>query len=393
MGFDETRLDLGDSGSHNDEKYGKFDIEGHGGPCIHRPPSLSPNLYGCSLPVGFFTWMFVLLKVAEVNVPRIFCSRNSIARSIYRLVSPGVHVGRPLVASLAAVCLSVLPALADGEPKEKSARASSPSVEAKSEVVSGALVIVGGGGFPDDIRDRFLQLAGGKKGHLVVIPTASELEVRTKNYFSFDYWKAQGLASVSLLHTLDPKEANDPSFVKPLKKATAVWLDGGDQALLAKAYHGTAVEKELRNLLANGGVIGGTSAGASIMSDIMIAGGERQVRVGQGFGLLPNVVIDQHFRNRQRQKRLLSVLAKNPRCLGLGIDEETAVVVKGNTFTVLGKDHVSVCLPPTEHDAGTVKLLKSGEEGNLLKLSEDVMARLKTSAEGKSIAAKTTTTP
>jgi cyanophycinase len=337
--------------------------------------------------------MFVLLKVAEVTVPRIFCSRNRIALSIYRLVLPGVCMRQPLAASLAAVCLTVLPALADGEPKASPARVSAPSGETKNEGIPGALVIVGGGGFPDDIRDRFLQLAGGKKGHLVVIPTASEFEVRTQNFFSFKYWQTQGLASVSLLHTFDPKEANDPSFVQPLKKATAAWLDGGDQMRLVKAYHGTAVEKELRQLLARGGVIGGTSAGASVMSDVMIAGGERQVRVGEGFGLLPNVVIDQHFRNRKRQKRLLSVLASHPRCLGLGIDEATAVVVKGHTFTVLGRDHVSVCLPPAEGDEGSVKLLKPGEEGDLFKLSEDVMARLKAPSESKSMAAKTATTP
>ncbi len=326
-------------------------------------------------------------------MPRIFCSRNRIAHSINRLVCSGARVGRPYAASLVVVCLTVLSAKASDEPQEKASRSSPPSLEAKNEGIAGALVIVGGGGFPDDIRDRFLQLAGGKKGQLVVIPTASERADRLHIFPSFDYWKAQGLASVSLLHTLDPKQANDPSFVKPLTEATAAWLDGGDQTRLAKAYHGTAVERELRRLLARGGVIGGTSAGASIMSEVMIAGGERQVRVSEGFGLLPNVVIDQHFRNRNRQKRLLSVLAKHPSCLGLGIDEGTAVVVKGHTFKVLGKANVSVCLPPTEHDEGTVKLLKAGEEGDLLKLSEDVMARLKTPSESKSMAAKTATTP
>ncbi len=315
-------------------------------------------------------------------MPRILY-RNRCAHSLFRLVCSVPRVWRPFAASLVAVCLTVLPALAEGKPK------SEVTLRAANEDIGGALVIVGGGGFPDDIRDRFLQLAGGKKGHLVVIPTASEFEVQTHNFLSFEYWKTQGLASVSLLHTLDKKEANDPSFVKPLKTATAVWLDGGDQKRLADAYHGTAVEKELRRLLAQGGVIGGTSAGASIMSDVMIAGGEQQVRVGEGFGLLPNVVIDQHFRNRKRQKRLLSVLASHPRCLGLGIDEETAVVVKGHTFTVLGKANVTVCLPPTEGDEDNVKLLKPGEGEDLLQLSTRVMARFKTSAESKPMAVKT----
>jgi cyanophycinase len=324
--------------------------------------------------------MFVLPRVAEVTVPRILCFRNRFARSINRLVFPTPRVWRPFAASLIAVCLAVSPALADGKTQTEA------TVRANNSDIAGALVIVGGGGFPDDIRDRFLELAGGKKGHLVVIPTASEFEVQTKNFFSFDYWKTQGLASVSLLHTLDRKEADDPSFVKPLKNATAVWLDGGDQTRLAKAYHNTAVEKELRRLLAQGGVIGGTSAGASIMSDVMIAGGEQ---VGEGFGLLPNVVIDQHFQNRKRQKRLLRVLASHPKCLGLGIDEETAVVVKGHIFTVMGKANVTVCLPPTEGDEGNVKLLKPGEGGDLVQLSTKVMARFKVPSESKPIAAKT----
>lgn len=315
-------------------------------------------------------------------MPRI-CFRNRIARSIYRLVFPTHRVWRPFAASLAAVCLTVLPARADDKPKTEA------TVRANYDDISGALVIVGGGGFPDDIRDRFLQLAGGKKGRLVVIPTASERQDRLHIFPSCKYWQEQGLASVSLLHTLDQKQANDPSFVKPLTEATAAWLDGGDQERLSRAYHNTAVEKELRRLLARGGVIGGTSAGASIMSDVMITGDNPQANVGSGFGLLPNVVIDQHFRNRKRQKRLLSVLAKYPKCLGLGIDEETAVVVKGHTFTVLGKANVTVCLPPMEGDDGKSELLKSGEEGDLLKLSTKVMARFKVPSESKPVAAKT----
>lgn len=327
--------------------------------------------------------MFVLLIVAEVIVPRILY-RNRIARSINRLVSPGVRVRQLIAASLAAGCLTVLPAAAAGEPKTE------PPPLIRNDI-SGALVIVGGGGFPDDIRERFLQLAGGKQGKLVVIPTASEQADVTRKYLSFEYWKTQGLASVSMLNTLDPKTANDPLFVKPLTEATAAWLDGGDQMRLAKAYRGTAVEKELRQLLTRGGVIGGTSAGASVMSDIMITGGNPDAQVGQGFGLLNNVVIDQHFQNRKRRQRLLHVLAGHPRCLGLGIDEETAVVVKGHTFTVLGKANVSVCLPPTEHDKGSVKLLKSNDVGDLLQLSTQVMARLNVQAETKPMAAKTST--
>lgn len=320
-------------------------------------------------------------------MPRIFCVRNRIALSILRFVCPGGRVRRPLAASLVAVCLTVSPALADKKPKAEEAPPRAPNDD-----ISGALVIVGGGGFPKDVRDCFVQLAGGKEGKLVVIPTASERANRTHRYPSLPYWQAQGLGSVSLLHTLDRKQADDPSFVKPLTEATAAWLDGGDQSRLANAYHDTAVERELRQLLVRGGVIGGTSAGASIMSEIMITGGNPKATVDKGFGFLSNVVIDQHFQNRKRQQRLLGVLADYPRCLGLGIDEQTAVVVKGHTFTVLGKANVSVCLPPADGDKGSIKLLKCKEEGDLLQLSKIVLARVKTPSETKPVISRTTKT-
>jgi cyanophycinase len=312
---------------------------------------------------------------------------NRVPRFSSFVILPLLSHQRPFLASLAGVLLGMLPATA-AEPKVE--------VPPTAEInIAGALVIVGGGGLPDVIRDRFLELAGGKKGRLVVIPTASEWEDRTRVYRSFTYWQGQGLESVKMLHTLDPKQADDPSFVKPLTEATAAWLGGGDQSRLANAYHGTAVERELQRLLARGGVVGGTSAGASVMSAVMITGGNPQARIGQGFGLLPDVVIDQHFQNRKRQKRLLNVLEKHPRCLGLGIDEQTAVVVRGHTFTVMGKANVSICLPPSERDEDSVKLLKSGEVGDLLQLSRSVIARLKAPTENKSLASKTSraTTP
>lgn len=303
-----------------------------------------------------------------------------VARWSYVAVVPSRFVRHRLAVSLAGLLLGLMPAMA-----AETVESSSPRTP--SQEVVGSLVIVGGGNMPDTVRDRFLELAGGRKGRLVVIPTASEVADTTRIYRSFSYWESQGLASVSMLNTRDPKKANDPSFVKPLTEATAAWLGGGDQTRLANAYRGTAVERELRRLLARGGVIGGTSAGASVMSSIMITGGNPQARVGEGFGLLPDVVIDQHFQNRKRQRRLLGVLEKHPRCLGLGIDEQTAVVVRGHTFTVLGKANVSICLPPAEKEEN-VKVLKSGDAGDLVELSHTVLERLKTPSETKAASAK-----
>jgi cyanophycinase len=226
---------------------------------------------------------------------------------------------------------------------------------------SGTLVIVGGGSLPDAIRDRFLQLAGGKKARLVVIPTASGRRNRLER--SYRYWKAQaqGAESVVMLDTSDRVKANDPEFVKPLRQATGVWMGGGDQARLVSAYRGTAVERELLKVLARGGVIGGTSAGASVMSSVMILGGNPLPKLGTGFGFLPRVVVDQHFQNRKRLNRLLNVLAAHPECMGLGIDEQTAAVVSGRTVTVLGNANVRVCLRHSPREAPSVQVLKSGQ--------------------------------
>jgi cyanophycinase len=232
----------------------------------------------------------------------------------------------------------------------------------------GALVIVGGGELPDAIRERFLELGGGKKARLVVIPTASARDDRVARGLQF--WKANGPASVVMLDTLNPAEANNALFVKPLREATAVWLSGGDQSRLVNAYRGTLVERELQTLLARGGVIGGTSAGASAMSAVMIRGGNPRPTIGAGFGFLPGVVIDQHFQNRSRLPRLLNALAVHPNCLGLGIDEQTAVVVRGRSVTVLGNANVRLCF--AQGNAPAVRVLKAEQ---VVDLSQHVRPR------------------
>jgi cyanophycinase len=239
--------------------------------------------------------------------------------------------------------------------------------------LAGALVIVGGGGLPDPIRDRFLELAGGKKARLVIIPTASFKADQPHLLTSPRYWKAQGVASVQLLHTRERAVANSPGFCKPLAEATAVWLSGGDQVNLENAYAGTAVEQELQKLLARGGVIGGTSAGAAVMGDLMIRGGNPLARLGNGLGLLRGVVVDQHFTKRKRMPRLMGVLEKHPDYLGLGIDENTAAVVSGHTLTVVGNARVQVCWPAPGQKPN-VRVLKSGEGVDLAPLWQATVA-------------------
>jgi cyanophycinase len=225
----------------------------------------------------------------------------------------------------------------------------------------GTLLVVGGGKIPDAVRDKFLELAGGRKARLVVIPTASNLVDSGEVPSSYLFWRSQDVASVELLHTRNPEQANDPSFVKPLESATGVWLGGGDQSLLTAAYRGTAVLQALRRILDRGGVVGGTSAGASVMSAVMITGGVTRAELGAGFGLAPGLVVDQHFANRNRLGRLLSALARHPDLVGVGLDEQTAVVLKGTTISVVGDAHVCVCLPASRTMPVCVRQLQSGD--------------------------------
>ena len=171
-----------------------------------------------------------------------------------------------------------------------------------AEGINGSLVICGGGKIPEEAARQFMKLAGGAAARLVVIPTAAAADnAAAQKHLSS--WRERKPASVVLLHTRSRQQAETGDFVKPLRKATGVWIGGGIQSRISAAYLGTAVEKELYELLSRGGVIGGTSAGAAIMSRVMIAGGKDKAQMGTGFDLLPGSVIDQHFIARKRRGR------------------------------------------------------------------------------------------
>jgi cyanophycinase len=265
---------------------------------------------------------------------------------------------------LALVCI-VLALTGPTTPVGPAGQPSDPPVRWASR----SLVIAGGGLLPGSVRHRFLELAGGSRARLVIVPTASpSVDGRPlEEHSSCAAWQevAGQVESLLFLHTRQHEKATEASFVRPLTAATGVWLAGGDQALLIEAYRGTAVERELRNLLTRGGVIGGTSAGAAVMSDPMIRGGNPVAELGWGFGLLPGVLVDQHFSERQRLPRLQGALDRHPGYLGLGIDERTAVVVQGRVATVLGDRQVHGCFPGQT----TVKVFRSGDRIDLALLS------------------------
>ena len=234
--------------------------------------------------------------------------------------------------------------------------------------IPGKLVICGGGQLPASVIEHFVEAAGGESGRLVVIPTASAKAAEAKREQFTDRWQDQGLQSVTLLHARSREEANAPKFASVLRDATAVWFVGGQQSRLANTYIGTAVETALDEVLARGGVIGGTSAGAAIQSRVMIARGNPIPIVTSGLDLLPGCVIDQHFTARNRKPRLLRAIADHPSCVGCGVDERTALLVDGRRFTVLGEGSVTVCLPESKQSRPAEIVLREGDVADLTAL-------------------------
>ncbi len=240
--------------------------------------------------------------------------------------------------------------------------------------ILGSLVICGGGTLPEEIRAKFVELAGGEETQLVVIPTANGRADR-QNAGRVDGWIDDGLKSITVLHTRNRNTANRERFVAPLKTATAVWFEGGAQSRIADAYLGTAVERELNALLQRGGVIGGTSAGAAIMSRTMIARNNPVPDVQTGFQLLPGTIIDQHFLKRNRQPRLRRALHDHPGLFGLGIDENTALVVRGRRMRVFGDSTVTVMLSGGQGRSPREFQLESGQRADLTALRRAAQQR------------------
>jgi cyanophycinase len=223
------------------------------------------------------------------------------------------------------------------------------------------------------VMREFFELAGGAHGRLVVIPTAAD-DVTDDAAF-LDAWATFGFESIEVLHTTSRDTANDAAFAVPLTTATAVWFDGGEQARLERAYIGTRVEAGIRAVLERGGVIGGSSAGAAIMSRVMIRGGKTRPRIGTGFDLLAGAIIDQHFLARARQPRLLRALAAHPGLVGYGVDEGTALIVRGGAAEVVGDSSVTVCQAAARRRPASCVALAAGETAELAGLTAEAAKR------------------
>ena len=212
----------------------------------------------------------------------------------------------------------------------------------------GTLVIVGGGRMGREIVDEFIEKAGGIDAAFVIVPTALQGEDWGAEYVAESFLARAGAKDVTVVHTRDVKVADTDDFTAPLRRAKGVWIDGGRQWRLADAYLNTKTYKELHAVLERGGVIGGSSAGATIQGDYLVRGAPEgnQLMMAPGheigFGFVRNCAIDQHVIARKRHNDLAPVIEAHPELLGLGIDEGTAVVVEKNHLRVIGDSQVLV---------------------------------------------------
>ncbi len=215
----------------------------------------------------------------------------------------------------------------------------------------GQLVIIGGAEDKEGdciILREFVRRAGGTQARIVVMTVATGLPEEVGRTYT-GVFERLGVEDVRIVDTAHSEDASDPKALEAIEKATGVFFTGGDQARITSLLKDTELDAAIHRRYAEGIVVGGTSAGAAMMPDVMIVEGDSEtnprleiVEMGPGMGFLPGVVIDQHFLQRGRLGRLLSAVTQQPVVLGFGIDENTAVVVNNNQFEVIGEGAVTI---------------------------------------------------
>lgn len=215
----------------------------------------------------------------------------------------------------------------------------------------GALVIIGGAEDREGdcvVLREFVRLAGGMKAHIAVMTAATSMPREVGDDY-IRVFKRLGAESVQVVRTENREDSERKDAIQAIGQSTGIFFTGGDQSRIVDFIKGTSLDKAIHKRYEEGAVIGGTSAGAAMMPDEMIVGGASvsnpsvdAVSMGPGMGFLPGIVIDQHFAQRGRLGRLLAALVLQPAVLGLGIDEDTGIVVTGDEFQVVGRGSITV---------------------------------------------------
>ncbi len=240
------------------------------------------------------------------------------------------------------------------------------------EISRGTLVLQGGGGVSDATWEAFVAAAGGKDARFACVPSANDFEpgedVRS---YSAGQLRERGCSHVTVCHAPGAASAHaDARLHELLQAADAVWIDGGRTFRFMDHYQGTTVAALLAEVLRRGGVVGGSSAGCQVLGEFLVRGDPRSNRVlvqpgyTRGLGLLPGVVLDAHFLQRERDTEFRELVANHPQLLGIGVDENTALVVEGRVARVLGENRVSFVDLRENRDGEPVRL-RSGESYDL----------------------------
>ncbi len=215
---------------------------------------------------------------------------------------------------------------------------------------SGTLLIIGGNAKDTFFLPIFKNLAGGDQAEIVIIPTArSEESLSNDPDFSIliSRFEKYNFKKITIMHTRNPKEANSPEFVESLKTATGIWFQGGRQWRLADSYLNTLTHLEIYGILHRGGVVAGTSAGATIQGSYLARGDTKAntIMMGdheEGLSLIKNIAIDQHLLARNRHFDMFEIINNKKELLGIGLDENTGIIVQGNNFEVVGDHYIAI---------------------------------------------------
>ncbi|MFM7152367.1 MAG: Type 1 glutamine amidotransferase-like domain-containing protein [Gemmataceae bacterium] len=219
-----------------------------------------------------------------------------------------------------------------------------PTQVADPVVENGSLVIIGGGGLPPGMIEQFVELAGGKDANIVVLPTA--VPRPTPRDGITNLMRLAGAKKVTVLAGIAPGEVESAEYRKAMSEATGIWFGGGRQWHFVDAYENTRLLPLMHEVLKRGGVIGGSSAGATIQGEYLCRGGVFQnfeiasEGYERGFAFLPGTAIDQHFAQRKRFQDMTSLMKQYPQFLGIGLDEGTGIIVRSNVAQVIGKGQV-----------------------------------------------------
>lgn len=246
----------------------------------------------------------------------------------------------------------------------------------------GHLVPIGGAEDKEGHRDilrAVVHLAGGPDARIAILPTASRMQETGSHYM--DVFDELGVADAVNLPLRTRSDGNQDRYVRELERATGIFLTGGDQLRLSTILGGTDVFRTIRRLHASGTPVAGTSAGAAIMPEHMLAGGESgptplmtSAQLAPGLGLTNKIIIDQHFRQRDRLGRLLTAISFNPFLVGLGIDEDTAAIIgPDDVLEVVGSGAVTV-VDPQDLDHSSMASARAGDPVSLLDLRLHVLA-------------------